>query len=113
MAFITDDGCWTPIEIPNFMSYIVCEYGEVPNIETPLAMLQINNAPTKRDAELFYEEKFGKDKVGFTKIYTKRDKIMIDGEITDNTMDEKNLFDNFAKEKELDVDVKAICEKVI
>lgn len=96
------------IEVPNFMSYVTIDYGEELKINTPLALVQVNNAPTKFDVEKTYK----KDNIGFTKILTKRNNIM-NSETVINTVDEDKLFDEFAREKNLSNSVIDICKKVL
>lgn len=106
-----DDTC-EYIEIPTFMEYYACEYGEFPKVDTELALFQINNAPTKYDAEKLYKEHYKDIEIGFTKTLTKRNNVMNSESIID-TVDDNELFEQFAKEKNLSNSVIDICKKVL
>lgn len=97
------------IDVPSFMEYETVDYGEDISNKDTLVLLNVLNAPTKNEAQTFYETKY--KNVKCNKIITKRQQFL-DTEVVKET-DDRNTWRIFCEEKKISEPVRVICETVI
>lgn len=108
LAYITETGC-EYVNVPSFMEFETVNYGEEPKNTDKLVLLNILDAPTKHEAETYYESKYPKAKCN--KVITRR-KAVLETQVVERASEEAS-WEAFCKEKDLPENVKRICEKVL
>lgn len=106
---VIDDAGYHLMEVPSFMEYETVRYGDDVVCKDKLAFINVLDAPTKAEAEAYYETKFPNSRCN--KVITKRQQ-MLSTEVV-NTESEESNFETFCEEKQISEDVQDICKKVL
>lgn len=108
LALINADGLKL-VQVPSFLEYETVNYGDEPNCKDNLLLLNVTGAPSKAEAEEFYEAKFKNIKLN--KVTTKR-QLILSSEAIDE-VSESASWEAFSKEKKLPETVDAICRELL
>lgn len=97
------------VEVPSFMEYETVVYGEDVKCTDKLVLVNVTEAPTKSEAENYYQSKYPKLKVN--KVTTKRQRVLATEAIQETS--EADSWKAFCEEKKIPESVQAICARVL
>lgn len=96
------------IKVPSFLEYETLEYGTEPENKEKLVLINVTGAPTRADAEDFYEKRFSN--VMLNKVTTKRQLALAAESLEE--VSETASWEAFSKEKNLSESVDTICKQL-